>query len=92
MSYIFFLDILKELGKKLNYEAVVNYAGNSFMEKSWDMISDANPMNNGSESSAKKRGQQSLADFFGSANVRVMDKGSGVKLPGKGFNGRDKRG
>ena len=43
MSMVFFEDVLSELGKKLNYDAVVNYAGNSFCEKSWDMIHDANP-------------------------------------------------
>ena len=43
MSMVFFEDVLSELGKKLNYDAVVNYAGNSFCEKSWEMIHDANP-------------------------------------------------
>ena len=36
MSYVFFEDVLEELGHKLTYDAVVNYAGNSFCEKSWD--------------------------------------------------------
>lgn len=44
MSYIFFEDIIEELGHKLVYDAVVNYAGNSFCENSWDMISENNPM------------------------------------------------
>ena len=34
MSYVFFEDVLEELGHKLTYDAVVNYAGNSFCEKS----------------------------------------------------------
>lgn len=38
MSYVFFEDVLSEFGHKLHYDAVVNYAGNSFMEKSWDLI------------------------------------------------------
>ena len=38
MSYVFFDVVLRELGYKLNFEAVVNYAGNAFCEKSWDMI------------------------------------------------------
>ena len=29
MSYLFFKDVLAELGHKLNYDAVVNYASNS---------------------------------------------------------------
>lgn len=44
MSYLFFCDILRELGHKLNYDAVVNYAGNSFCKDSWKMIAKANPM------------------------------------------------
>lgn len=44
MSYIFFEDVLEELGHKLTYDAIVNYAGNSFCEKSWDMITKSNPM------------------------------------------------
>ena len=43
MSYPFFEDVLKELGYRLNYEAVVNYAGNSFCEKSGEMIEKSNP-------------------------------------------------
>lgn len=46
MSIPFFEAVLSELGKKLNYDAVVNYAGNAFCEKSWDMIHDANPFTN----------------------------------------------
>ena len=45
MSYLFFEDILTELGHKLTYDAIVNYAGNSFCDKSWDMITKNNPFN-----------------------------------------------
>lgn len=45
MSFLFFESVLEELGKKLNYEAVVNYAGNSFMKDSWKVIESAFPMN-----------------------------------------------
>ena len=44
MSYLMFNSVLTELGHKLNFEAVVNYAGNSFCKDSWDMINDTNPM------------------------------------------------
>lgn len=44
MSYLFFENVIEELGHKLVYDAVVNYAGNSFCENSWDMISENNPM------------------------------------------------
>ena len=42
MSYVFFDDVLMELGYKLNFEAIANYAGNAFCEKSWDMIQKSN--------------------------------------------------
>ena len=68
MSYIFFEDVLEELGHKLSYEAIVNYAGNSFVEKSWDMIMDSNPMtlNTSGVSSSQKN---MMADFFGQARI-----------------------
>ena len=74
MSYIFFEDVLDELGHKLSYDAVVNYAGNSFCDKSWDMIVDANPMNVGDGKSMSSKQAQTMIDFFGSA--RVVEKGS----------------
>lgn len=71
MSLLFFEDVLMELGKKLNYDAVTNYAGNSFCEKSWDMIQEANPMGSG-----KKTGTNSVAAFFESATI--VKKGQNV--------------
>lgn len=44
MSYVFFNKVLGALGHKLVYDAVVNYAGNSFCEKSWEMIMDHYPL------------------------------------------------
>lgn len=85
MSYIFFNDVLEALGAKLNYDAVVNYAGNSFCKESWDMIQSANPMQGGN---GKTGTQNKLADFLSGA--KTVKKGG--KLPGLGFNGRDKRG
>ena len=74
MSYIFFNDVLEELGHKLSYDAVVNYAGNSFVEKSWDMIMEANPMNIGDGKHVSGKQAQTMIDFFGSA--RVVEPGS----------------
>ena len=85
MSYIFFNDVLDALGAKLNYDAVVNYAGNSFCKDSWDMIQSANPMQSGEGAGGT---QNKLANFLSGA--RTIKKGD--KLPGRGFNGRDKRG
>lgn len=44
MSIVFFNDILAALGKRVNYDAISNYAGNSFAKDSWKMIQDANPL------------------------------------------------
>lgn len=44
MSLLFFESVLTELGKKLNYDAVVNYAGNSFAKDAWKMIENAYPL------------------------------------------------
>lgn len=60
-----------ELGKKLNYDAVVNYAGNSFCEKSWNMIQESNPMNGD-----RKTGMSSIAAFF--ENATIVKKGQNV--------------
>jgi len=69
MSFLFFENVLEELGKKLNYDAVVNYAGNSFCEKSWDMIQEAYPMGSG-----KKTGTSAVAAFFENATIVVKGK------------------
>lgn len=44
MSIPFFNNVLATLGKRVNYDAVVNYAGNSFAKDSWKLIQEANPM------------------------------------------------
>lgn len=43
MSFLFFEDVLGELNQKLTYDAVVNFAGNAFFEKSWDVITEHHP-------------------------------------------------
>lgn len=85
MSYLFFEEILEELGRKLNYDAVVNYAGNSFCEKSWDMIMDSNPMLM-DESGKSRKSRSTLADFLGGARVATpadLEKMKGIKGNGK---------
>lgn len=78
MSYLFFEDVIEELGHKLMYDAIVNYAGNSFCEKSWDMIVENNPFTVGTTSAVTKV-QKDLLNFFESANVKVQ---KGVKING----------
>lgn len=82
MSYVFFEDILEELGHKLMYDAAVNYAGNSFCEKSWDIIMDFYPMSKHEDkkSTGEHGGLSGLAKLFSSDKVKVMRKGD--VLPG----------
>ena len=74
MSYVFFENVLDELGHKLSYDAIVNYAGNSFVEKSWDMIVDNNPFNVGGDGKMSNKQAQTFADFF--SRARVVEPGS----------------
>lgn len=84
MSYVFFEDVLEELGHKLSYDAIVNYAGNSFVEKSWDMIMDSNPMMIGDGKHMSSKQAKTFADFFGKA--RIIQPGSAEipKFPATG--------
>lgn len=43
MSFVFFSDVLAELNHKITFDAVSGYAGNSFFEKSWDVIMEHHP-------------------------------------------------
>lgn len=72
MSYVFFQDVLMELGHKLTYDAIANYAGNSFCEKSWDMITENNPFN-----VAKASQQDASAKLFEGlklSDIKVIKK------------------
>lgn len=60
MSLVLFESVLEELGKKLNYEAIVNAVGNSFAKDAWKMVQDAYPM-----SADKKASGGVLASFLG---------------------------
>lgn len=83
MSYIFFEAVLEELGHKLSYDAIINYAGNSFVEKSWDMIQDANPMMLGEGNKMSTRQAQTFADFFSKARTIEPGTYQGPKATGK---------
>lgn len=80
MSYVFFEDILAELGHKLMYDAAVNYAGNSFCEKSWDIIMDFYPMSPKDKKGGSSHGLSGIAKLIGNSKVKVMKKGD--SLPG----------
>ena len=70
MSYVFFDDVLRELGYKLHFEAISNYAGNAFCEKSWDMIEKSNPFNIAGTDGG--RAMSSIANFFGNAKITIL--------------------
>lgn len=69
MSYDWFSEVLDVLGEVVNYNAVVNYAGNAFVEKSWDMIMDANPMLKGVIMTSQER---QMAAFFNNPDTIII--------------------
>ena len=85
MSYIFFEDLLTELGHKLSYDAIVNYAGNSFCKDSWDMIMDTNPLMM-DENGRGSKNQRTLADFLGGARLATSE--DLAKMKGNKGNGK----
>ena len=88
MSYNFFEDVLTELGHKLTYDAVVNYAGNSFAKDSWEMIMDSNPMAGGENKNRKQ--QQTMADFFGGARIATKEEIASMNAY-KGAKGKNEK-
>lgn len=91
MSYLFFEDVLESLGHKLSYDAVVNYAGNSFAKDSWDMIQDANPFNAiKGEHGKKSKALHGIAELFKNAKVVKTTEGSYGDLHRKAGKGNEK--
>lgn len=72
MSYIFFESVLASLGRKLNYDAVVNYAGNSYFEKSWEVISENNPMNIKKEDARDRSGLGNFAKGLKLSDIKII--------------------
>ena len=70
MSFVFFDDVLTELGYKLTYEAISNYAGNAFCQKSWDMIEKSNPFQIGNPHAGVA--MNSLAGFLAKSKITIM--------------------
>lgn len=69
MSFDWFQNVLNVLGEVVNFNAVANYAGNAFCEKSWDMILDANPMLKGQILTSEQR---SWEQFFATADIKTV--------------------
>lgn len=85
MSYVLFEGIMEELGHRLLYQAVVNYAGNSFCEKSWEIIMEHYPLTKhpegkGGHGAGSLKGLSGIAKLAQSGHVKVMSKGQ--SLPG----------
>lgn len=87
MSMTFFNSVLATLGKRVNYDAIINYAGNSFAKDSWKMIQEANPLlKNGG------RRNHAMADLFASANIAVAKSVTEAVTPGHAwFNLNEER-
>ena len=71
MSYVFFNDVLMELGYKLHFEAISNYAGNAFCEKCWDMIEKSNPFNI-SDTHRGVQAMNNIASFIGRSKITIL--------------------
>ena len=65
MAYVFFSDILNELGYKISYMAIVNLAGNAFAKDASKAIQEANPMIMTGES----HGANDIANFLKNAKI-----------------------
>lgn len=76
MSLPFFDAILKELRYKLNYDAIVNYAGNGYVSDAWDMISKADPFRV-EDSLGQGSGMDGLSKFFSSSNIEIKKVSKG---------------
>lgn len=68
MSIPFFNTVLAQLGKRVNYDAVVNYAGNAFAKDSWKLIQEANPLNK-----PKKHGTDFVKMLSNAPQVKLQD-------------------
>ena len=90
MSYVFFQKVLSGLGHKLIYDAVVNYAGNSFCEKSWETIMNNYPLKN---HDPKKQAAKSIAEMFrknaGNVEHRVVPRPKRKEAKGNDNRGNE---
>ena len=77
MSIVFFNNVMTVLGKKVNYDAVVNYAGNSFAKDSWKTIQEANPL-------IKRKKRHAFADMFSEVKIK-QSANVQQALPGKSW-------
>lgn len=73
MSYIFFQSILKQLNRRLKYDAAVGYAGNSFFKKSNELINENNPLLKDAGDNVASYGEQ-LANMFKMGKIQIEER------------------
>lgn len=76
MSFAFFDDILDCLNKRVMYDAIANYAGNSFAKDSWDMIKEHNPFRHEDANSSGGGGLAGMAAMINKAKINVIEPGT----------------
>lgn len=74
MSTVFFDTVLEYIGKYIRYEAMANYAGNSFFKDSFEVISDNFPLKK--EAAQENNGISALLK-----GVRIQGLSDGEKMP-----------
>ena len=72
MSNLFFEDVLSAIGAKLNYDGMVNYAGNSNVEKAWEIISKSNPLTPKAKPTEDKTGLAGVFGAMGLGNIEII--------------------
>lgn len=79
MSYVWFNNVLKALGKRIAFESISNLYGNSFAKDANKYIQEANPLNG---KNGKHVGNGGVDALTGKISVVKLDKGkdSGASL------------
>lgn len=72
MAYIWFELILQALGKRLDFESVINLLGNSFAKDAAKAVAAANPLRKG-----KKSGGAGAAFAQMAGNIKIIDAKKG---------------
>lgn len=72
MEFPFFENILAMIGRRLNYDAIVNYAGNSNVEKPWTIIEEGNPMNIKRQDANDRSGLAGVFDKMNFGNIEIV--------------------
>lgn len=63
MSFILYKDVIRELGFKFNYEAVVHVLANPYVEKASEIVDKSNPFNMSTQKSCCKPQRLTLKDL-----------------------------